>query len=255
MYELFVPLALAFAAAVTASTTPPRVEARAVIERSTPLSRSARFAPDAVVSAYANLTTFVGYSLLNGGVASNAIDTSTLFVADDLVPDPSYGGAYLTSVRFTVANDNPDSVTLRVGIRLLNPDGPSGKPGSLIMGIDADGLKFPPLTLSVIAVKIPPGVFPMPGGLFWAGMSFDDHGGTWNVTPAQLSNFGQGYFDPPTVGSSQNRLFISSDPFTMDGTIQTRTGQPAYDFGWEFNVDASTPTRVATWGRLKSLYR
>ncbi len=249
------PLALALAIPAQVSAAPPVVEVSAMIERVTPLTGSVRLEPSANVSAYANLANFWGFSLIHGGVASNGVDTSTLFVADDLVPDPAYGGARVTAIRFTVSNYNPVPVTIRTIVGLLNPDGPSGQPGSLILGIVADGLIVQPVTVSVIVLPMPPGRFSMPGGPFWAGLSFDDADGGWSVTPSQLSNLGQGYFGPPTVGSSQNRLFITSTPFTLDGTILTRTGTPAYDFGWEFEVDDSTPTRLSTWGRLKTLYR
>jgi len=247
--------ALTLALAAPAAASPGVVSLPAEIEHVAPLDRAAPFASAGVASAYSNLATFQVFSLIHGGVASEGGNTSTLFVADDLTPDPAYAGMPITSIRFTVANYAPVPVTIRIRVLILEPDGPSGAPGSLIMGVIADGLTFPELALSVVVVQAPAGIFPMPGTLFWAGMSFDDHDGTFSVTPSQLSSLGQGYFDPPTIGSSGNQVFVSNTPFALDGQIFTRTGSPPYNFGWEFNVDDQTPVQVSTWGRLKTLFR
>lgn len=247
--------ALALALAAPLAAAPVLTPVHAVIERTMPLDQAATFQPEAIATAYSNVSTFLGFSLLFGGVESDGVNTSTLFVADDLVPDPAYAGMAITSIRFSAASYAPVPVMVRIRVLVLNPDGPSGAPGTLIMGVIADPVVLPALTVSLITITAPAAVFPMPGGPFWAGMAFDDHDGTLAVTPSQLSSLGQGYFDPPTTGSSENRVFVTTTPFALEGSIFTRTSEPRYNFGWAFEVEDETPVQVSSWGRLKTLYR
>jgi hypothetical protein len=253
MLKALLPFALF--ASVPAHAGPVVVEAAPIVVRTSPIDQSTRFAPDAVVSAYSNLAGFNGAILTNGGVATDGVNTRTLFVADDIVPLPEYASADLVSVKIAVGNYNPVPVTVRLNAMLFDPDGPAGGPGTHVMSIIFSSLILDPLVVTVLSAMVPPGLFPMPDGPFWAGVSFDDDEGTAMVTPGQLANLGVAYFDPPQVGSSENRLFITATPFTMSGTILERTDSPAYNFGWEFNVDDSTPVQVSSWGRLKTLYR
>ena len=64
-------------------------------------------------------------------------------------------------------------------------------------------------------------------------------------TAAVMNNFGMGLFDPPTVGSSQDRDFLSSTTTTQTtnnptGAIRTSpfTAAPAANYGFRITVAA-----------------
>src|SRR5205085_1646934 len=67
------------------------------------------------------------------------------------------------------------------------------------------------------------GTFLLPSGTFWAGVAFDSFGS--NITAADFGNFGAGVYNPPTIGSSDDLLFVSS------GTGLFKTNNPAGSLG------------------------
>ena len=72
----------------------------------------------------------------------------------------------------------------------------------------------------------------------WAGIAFDNNGGTTGATAAQLDNLAQGIFSPPEVGTSADQYFVTTaaGSFASDnpvGTLANFGGAPPADFGWE----------------------
>jgi hypothetical protein len=89
------------------------------------------------------------------------------------------------------------------------------------------------------------GSFVVPaGGTFFAGVYFDDNGGTTGATAAQLNLLGQGVFAPPTVGSSQDSFFQTTGAgggANPAGSFANFGGNPTADFGWAFSGTLATP--------------
>jgi len=97
----------------------------------------------------------------------------------------------------------------------------------------------------------------MPGGTFWAGMTFDDNFGATGATLTQLDNLGMALFNSPTAGSSADAFFAttSAGSFTASnpaGGISHFGGSPPANFGFGFSVDvvpeSTTGTAVALCG-------
>ena len=124
---------------------------------------------------------------------------------------------------------------------------------------------FNPITINpgvtLLNGLLPPASMNMPGGTFWAGVTFDNNNGTTGMTAAQLDNMGQGLFDPPDVGTSADLAFITNAAgsfFTISnpaGALFNLGGQPAANFGWEFVVEKPVSTSSSSWGKIKSVYR
>jgi len=215
--------------------------------------------PQAIVSPYSNLATFLGTVLNNGGVTPNGAGLVTVLVADDLSPLVGYGGVDVTSFKWTVTNLNSAGVGARCLVRFYLPNGPGGAPGTFVGGFNFNPIVFGANTISTVTANLPPATLQMFGGPFWAGLALDNNGGATGATAAQLANMGQGAFNPPTAGTSTDQVFRSADiNFSVNnpaGGIIPGNGQFVFNLGWQFNVDQATPAQQSSWGRLKSLYR
>ena len=224
------------------------------------VTRAAVLTPD-----YSNVTNFLGQGFVNGGAALQGANTITRLVADDVTPNGADVGSDIVQVSFSVANFSAVPVTARARIRFWFPDGAGGGPGTYYNVPAAVGFTFSPFAfgpgVTLLTGTIGPGLFSMPGGTIWAGITFDDNNGTTGATLAQMNGLGQGFFDPPTVGSSADVAFqtqAAGSFFTIanpPGTLFNFSGQPVANFAWELVVDRPTPTHNVSWGRIKAMYR
>jgi hypothetical protein len=196
------------------------------------------------VVLYSNVTNFTGFGVTNGGAANVGGDNITTMVADDITPGPGLDGGTVDAFTFSVANFDASNVSARARVRFYAADGTGGGPGTLITGFT-----FNPITFAAGAVTlftfsnggVP--LFSIPKGSFWAGLTFDDNNGTTGATLSQLNNLGQGIFDPPTVGSSQDVAFGTNNAGSFLGNNPAGGffnfgGDPRANLGWEFRGTA-----------------
>lgn len=213
--------------------------------------------------AYSNLTGFQAAGIRHGGSALQGTNTITKLIADDLTPVGN-AGLPVTEITFSVANFNTFAVSVRPRIRFWYDNG--GVPGLYYDSPPpAVGFSFNPITVNpgvtLLNGLLPPASMNMPGGTFWAGVTFDNNNGTTGMTAAQLDNMGQGFFDPPDVGTSQDFAFLTNAAgsfFTISnppGGLFNVGGQPVTNFGWEFVVEKPVSTSSSSWGKIKSVYR
>lgn len=218
------------------------------------------------VTEYSNLATFSGQAFPHGGTQNQSGNLITRLVADDVTPMGAAAGADVTELRFSVANLNASSVSVRPRLRFWYADGADGLPGNYYDKPADVGFTFNPITLgpgvTVLTATIAPGTFVMPQETFWAGITFDNNGGATGATLAQMDMLGQGIFGPPTVGSSADRVFRTTAAgsfFGVDnpaGGALDFGGSPLANLGWEFTAVPEPRTMVifavlvaAIWAR------
>jgi hypothetical protein len=237
-----------------------------IVQGEFPASIGGVLGPDALTGAYSNITTFTGSVFNNGGTANQGGNLITRLVADDLVPNPIYGGVDVVSFTFAVANLNGVQVSFRPRVRFWFADGVLGAPGTYYnipgpIGFTFNAIALGAGTVTLLTASLGPGVFSMPGVPFWAGITFDNNLGATGATLAQMDLLGVGLFDPPTVGSSADLMFQTTAagsffaPNNPAGGTFNFGGTPVASVGWDFTVDDATPAATTSWGRLKSLYR
>jgi len=234
-----------------------------VVEEHFDLGHPSRGTTFVDVVQYSNVTNFLGQAGANGGAVLQGANTITRLAADDITPNGTSTGLDVTQVKFSVGSYNTGSVTCRARIRFWFDNG--GVPGAYYNVPANVGFSFNPLSfapgVTVVTGNIGPGLFSMPGTLFWAGITFDDYNGTTGATTVEMNRMGQGLFDPPDVGSSADIAFLTSDAGSFFGVSDIAGGlfnfggAPVVNFGWEFTAVGSTPTTKSTWGRLRNLYR
>src|SRR5205823_9930656 len=127
-----------------------------------------------------NTTTNSSSTLQNGGAALQSGNTITRYVADDITPLTGFAGRSVTQFSLSVANLNATGVTARPRVRFFLPDTPSQAHGTALATIN-----FPPATFTgssislIVSGTLAPGQFVIPSApFFWAGVVFDDNGGT-----------------------------------------------------------------------------
>lgn len=224
------------------------------------------FGTNVATLAYSNVGFFTGSTITNGGATLQGANTITTLVADDCTPLGGTGGLPVIGFTFSVANLNGAAATFRPRVRFWNADGAGGAPGSYYSNPAAVGFSFNPITLNgltitLLTATLAPNQFNMPAGTFWAGTTFDNNNGATGATAGVLNNLAQGIFDPPSVGSSADLVFITSAagsfftiPNPAGSFLSTGTTPPA-NLAWEFVVDAPVPAQSTSWSRVKSLYR
>jgi len=196
------------------------------------------------VIVYNNTTNSLTAALQNGGAANQAGNTITRFVADDIQPLTGFAGKSVTQFSLSVANLNTTPVTARPRIKFFLPDGPNQGPGTGLATLNFPAATFVGSSISlIVSGPLAPGQFVIPSSsFFWAGVVFDDNGGTTGATLAQMNNLGQGAFNPPTVGISDDVYFLSTNagiPGDFPGGSQLNFGgSPVANFGWQFQVAA-----------------
>ena len=233
-------------------------------EENVPLGKQTRLTTFLDTVEYSNVSFFLGQGYIQGGSALQGSNTITQLLMDDITPLGASPGEDVTQLKFSIANFNATPVTVRPRIRFWFDD--TGLPG-LYYNLPGGpvGFSFNPITINVgvtiLTATIAPDLFAMPSGRFWAGVTFDDNNGTTGITQAQLDQLGQGFFDPPLVGSSEDLLFETSAAgsfFGVDnppGAPFNFGGNPIANVAWEFTAVTSTPTVKSSWGRIKGLYR
>ena len=155
---------------------------------------------------------------------------------DDITFAPGSAGRTVTAVTVTAANQNGSAVTARPFLRFWNADGAGGGPGTYFSpgGTPLD-VTFGPTQLSPLMFNSLGTArgrsFQIPASeKLWVGIGFDDADGTTGATRAQLRNLGFSLFDPPTVGSSADGMFLTNASGSFLGandpavTGQTSTG-------------------------------
>jgi hypothetical protein len=198
------------------------------------------------VVLYSNVTNFTGFGVTNGGAANVGGNNITTLLADDITPGPGLDGGTVDAVTFSIANFDTSDVTARARVRFYAADGTGGGPGTLITGFTFNPISFAAGTVGLFTFSnggLP--LFSIPKGTFWAGLTFDDNGGTTGATLSQLNNLGEGIFDPPTVGSSTDSFFATNNAGSFFGNNPAGGffnfgGNPHANFGWEFLGTAGT---------------
>lgn len=181
---------------------------------------------------YSNVDAFSGAVNVNGGTVSVNGNATTRMVVDDLTlsgPQTS-----LTRLTFSVANLNEFTASMRTRIRLYADDN-GGVPGTLITGLTSTTMVLGPNSVSLFTVTIPGVAVP---GKVWAGILFDNNGGLSGLGVNELNNLGQGIFNPPAIGASQDMYFRTSSAGSFlnnnpAGTILTGGAGPIGNFAWE----------------------
>jgi hypothetical protein len=194
---------------------------------------------------YSDVTTFAGFGFANGGAAVVAGNDTTTMVADDITVAAGAAGATVTGFTFSVANFNGAAVPAQPIVEFFDNDGSGGGPGTLLAAF-----AFNPISFAAGSVQLftftSANLFVVPGnGTFFAGLYFDDNGGTTGASAAQLNQLGQGIYAPPTVGSSADSFFQTTGPGAVGsnpaGSFFFFGGNPTADFGWSFSGDLATP--------------
>ena len=207
--------------------------------------------------SYSDITTYTGSGFVNDGATVAA--PITRLVADD-INAPAGGGLSVTQFTFSVQNFDPTATfSARPRVRFYDNDGAGGGPGTLLTGFSFNPISFAP-GISLFFTNLTAGQLVLPAdGSFWVGMTFDNVGGT--ATVAQLNELGEGLFDPPTVGSSGDRDFVTTAAGSFlasnpAGTIRTSPfgAAPNANYGWEFQFapvpEPSTGALVMVAGGL-----
>ncbi len=232
-------------------------------------SMSAAHADPVIV--YSNTTNFSGQGFAAGGATNVGGNTITRMLADDITPLAGMSGRAVESMTFSVANFNAAAVSARARISIYSSDGGSGAPDNLLFSFTSLTLNLSGSAVQLFTLTSASPMFDLTAGPIWAGISFDDNGGTTGATASQLNNLGQGIFGPPSVGSSSDVFFqaTSASSFgTADpsGVFQSFGGNPQANFGWAFSVaeDAEVPEPsslmsmlacVLAWGIVAGLRR
>ena len=116
-------------------------------------------------------------------------------------------------------------------------------------------------TATVFTAALGANLMKMPGATFWAGITFDNFNGTTGAAAADLNNLGQGLFDAPTVGSSQDTYFHTTAAGSFfnianpAGAQANFSGTPVANMGWEFSADLVVGVEDTNWSTIKHLFR
>ncbi|MEP7013119.1 MAG: hypothetical protein ABJC13_22590 [Acidobacteriota bacterium] len=203
------------------------------------------------LAIYSNVTGFSGMAFAQGA-SSGGI---TRMVMDDLTFTTNPGVSAVTTIRFSVANLNATTQSVRARVRFWNADGASlgaglanapgtyYSPGGTPVGFSFNAFSFPP-GVTTLSGNLGAG-FTVPAGTtttLWAGQTFDNVGTTTGATDTELSNFGQAMFNPVDLGSSTNTLFETTAAGSFfptnnpAGAALAFGGSPVANDGWEFVV-------------------
>ncbi len=158
----------------------------------------------AQVLVYDNTITSAGGNFYNGGATTISGNTITRLVADDITPLSGYAGLTMSSISFSVANNNSVAVSARPRMRMWLGDGAGGGPGTLFGAFTFNPISFS--ANSSAGFYFTPGALTVPSGTFWIGLTFDDNTGATGATAAQLDNLGMALFNPPAIGTSADLL-------------------------------------------------
>lgn len=205
-------------------------------------------AQDVVV--YSNVDNFSGYGDTNGTTPQsdpNARPASSMLL-DDLTPISGYAGLPVTSVEFSIYNANTTDDSFYCGLRFYSADGLNGGPGTLLGRVDFDTNTVPAGDITVAPYDAGAPIFTLPTGVVWVG-EFFHNGGVTTATDDELANFGEGIFDPPTIGSSSDNIFEVDDTTMYDsndptGYLTNFGGDPVANFGFALTVTVPEPASL-----------
>lgn len=161
------------------------------------------------VTAYSNVTTFSGSAFTQGPAVANGVGVlETHMDADDISVIPAAAGTDVLGFTFSSANFNGADVLASPSVVFWADDG-SGNVGDALFGIRFNGLTLGAGLVQLWSFSSATNLFTLPAsGQIWMGVSWDifaDFGGTANAT--DMANLGQGLFNPPTSGSSEDVFF------------------------------------------------
>ncbi|HSW82225.1 MAG TPA: IPTL-CTERM sorting domain-containing protein [Usitatibacter sp.] len=199
-----------------------------------PAAKAAKIGGGSTDSMYSNLATFRNTSIAQGGATLQVFNTITRVMADDLnlAGTPPYS---VNGFRMVITNLNAVDVSASMLVRFWLPDGPGGGPGTLIAAFTYNPITF---TAGVVGTIKTSTKFVLETSSIWAGVGFDNNGGTTGATAAQLDGLALGAFSPPAIGTSADQYFITTaaGSFASDnpaGTLGNFGGAPPADFGWD----------------------
>jgi hypothetical protein len=206
---------------------------------------------------YNNTTTFAGSAITQdptGNVGTNTFQNTTL-LADNLLLDPAtVPGSPITQFTFSAANLNPAARTARPTVTFYNNDGPSGGPGTGIAAYQFNPVSVAAQSASLFTATLDPiDQFPVPANrTLWAAVTWDNGGGSTSSN-AELANWGQAVFNPPTIGSSPDSVFFSTNPDSglndnPAGSQGNFNGNPVANLGWQLRVAIPEPTSLGLIG-------
>jgi hypothetical protein len=195
---------------------------------------------------YNNLNNYQGFYFTPGGAVAGATPfTRTVF--DDVTFIPGQAGKTITQFYFSLFNATGAPVAARPVILFWLPNNTDGNPGAYFnLGDIANqnfGYRF---TFRPPNPPTDPNGFPIPAGLslwftdlaatnpttgqpaprpvvppdgkMWVGQSFDNNANAAGyATPEQLNQLGVALYDPPTGGSSENKMFLSTNTGLLFG--------------------------------------
>jgi hypothetical protein len=198
-------------------------------------------------AVYSNLTTATGSEDNGGGTTLGGVARYTNMIADDL---DLIGGGSVAQFTVDIVNNNSSTVTFQPVFPFYSPNGTGGGPGT-----EVSALFTPAITMTAgenedVTIDLGAGELTVSPGIIWAGLVFSN-AGTLSITAAQLALLGQGTFNPPDVGSSQDRYFLGSSsgaPFDTNdpsGSITSFGGSPVANFGWEIVVPEPSSSGLA----------
>ncbi|HXU46370.1 MAG TPA: hypothetical protein VN783_12660 [Thermoanaerobaculia bacterium] len=212
------------------------------------------------LAIYSNVTTFTGQAFTQGA-ASGGISRLAM---DDLTFTTNPTVSNVTTIRFAVANLNATSQSVRARVRFWNANGPAlgaglpNGPGTYYApGGTPVGFSFNPFTFGAGVTTLTGTLgagFPVPAGAtttLWAGITYDNVGTTTGATDTELSNFGQGLFNPVDKGSSTNTLWETTAagsffPTDNPAGAAFTTGATTANVGWEWVV-TTLPVGLTTF--------
>ncbi len=185
----------------------------------------AKAAPSAD-AVYSNLETFQNDSFAAGGATQQVLNTITRMAADDLnlVGTPPYS---INGFRFTVTNRNAVDVTARPLVRFYLPDGPGGGPGTLIEARTYNPIVF--AALSVGKVIKTSSTFVLNSSSIWAGIAFDDNGGTTAQRQRSSTTWPRASSRPrksapAPISTSSRRMLVHSPRTTRSARFRISAG-------------------------------
>lgn len=195
-----------------------------------------------------NNTTTLKSAFENGGATAGNMVTD--LVADDLNPVAGSAGKAVTQFTFSVFNGATVNVLAAVHVRFYDDFGTDANgfvtdgPGTYLGGVDYLPTTFTAGNVSLFTYTAAPGtaVFTIPkDNSLWAGVTFDANSAT--TSAANLNMLGQGLFNPPTVGGSDNMFFISDNPGLFASSNPAGSpdysfgpGGPVANFGWKLQI-------------------
>ena len=203
------------------------------------------------LEVYDNSTNFAGYvQTQDPSGPVNGVQTSTM-IADDLTLDPdTVVGSSIWSFRFSIFNINSSTRSISPHVSFFLADGPLGVPGTLVAAFQFNPISVASFDGGFVTVTLPPAdQFPVPANRkLWAAETFaNDLGST--SSDAEVDNWSQGYYDPPTIGSSADLAFQTLNPFDgfssdPDGALFNWGGNPVVaNFGWQLQA----PEPASVW--------